>query len=180
MNGIRTVAPDPCKVTVPEYSLAAGTVPESVTVSVVAAPPASVKACWLNAMVTPETVLLAVPLTEQQAAETASVAELVPWLVMVIDLAIGNPPDFTYPNEMVDGSAVTEALTAAPASSLPAPIHSTSTASPNSSVVVSRAAAFTSADLICAGVYFGCACFTSAAAPAVIGVEKLVPAAAAE
>ena len=113
---------------------------------------------------------------EQQATETAAVTELDPWLVMVIDLAIGNAPDFKYPNEMVDGSAVTEALTAAPASSLPAPIHWTSTASPNSSVVVSCAAPFTRADLICAGVKFGCACLTSAAAPAVKGVEKLVPA----
>ena len=90
-------------------------------------------------------------------------------------MAIGNAPDFKYPNEMVDGSAVTEAFTAAPASSLPAPIHWTSTESPNSSVVVSCAAAFTRADLICAGVRVLCCCLTRAAAPATIAAAKLVP-----
>ena len=36
-------------------------------------------------------------------------------------------------------------------------------------------AVFISADLICAAVSFGLFCFTSAATPAICGVEKLVP-----
>ncbi len=79
------------------------------------------------------------------------------------------------PNEMVAGSAVTVARVAAPASSMPAPIHSASTGLAESSVVTVWAEELTINDRTCVPRSPGCACIASAAAPAVSAAEKLVP-----
>src|SRR5690242_11981267 len=86
------------------------------------------------------------------------------------------------PYEIDGGIASIEALTAAPASSRPAPIHwvSISAGAPDwyprpSFIVTAGRAVFIRAALICAGLHSGCRCFTSAAAPATIGAAKLVP-----
>src|SRR5579885_1092490 len=72
------------------------------------------------------------------------------------------------------GDAVTSVFNAAAMSSRPLPAESMLALAPWA-VETIFAAVFTSADLICAGVKPGFACFTRAAAPATIGVEKLVP-----
>ncbi len=77
------------------------------------------------------------------------------------------------PNETVAGSTVEVVFTAAPASSFPAPAAVTLAFAPLSKTWFD--AVFTSADLICAGVNFGCACLTKAAAPATSPAAKLVP-----
>src|SRR5712671_3837070 len=79
----------------------------------------------------------------------------------------------TSPNETVAGSTVADVFTAAPASNFPAPGAVMPAFAPLSKTWLD--AVFTSADLICAGVNFGCACFTSAAAPATRPAAKLVP-----
>src|SRR5438552_9962015 len=169
MYGKRKATPDACTVMAPLYWPGPGTVPERVTLTAPDAPGASVRLDLSIATVAP--VEGFTPL----ASATARLTELVPLLVIEMALLIGSPPAFRKPNERVEGSAVTVALTAAPASKRPAPMDSTSTASPKVSVAVSCAAELTKADLICEGVKSGCACFTSAAAPATRGAEKLVP-----
>src|SRR5579863_531157 len=90
----------------------------------------------------------AVVLTEQQLTDAASVAELDPIFVSVIDLLTGSDAEVRMPNETVDGSAVMVPVTAEPALSRPAPIHCVSTGSPKSSVNTTPCAAeFTSNDL---------------------------------
>src|SRR5437870_2654344 len=124
MYGKRKATPEACTVMAPLYWPGAGTVPERVTLTAPDAPGASVRLDLSTATVAPVAGL------PPAASANASVTELVPLLVIVMVLLTGSPPAFRKPNEMVDGSAVTVALTAAPASSRPAPIDSTSTGSP--------------------------------------------------
>ncbi len=74
---------------------------------------------------------------------------------------------------IVAGSRMAAAFSASAALSCPAPIALTLAGAPPS--VTFPFAVFTTADLSCAGVKFGCCCFTSATAPATIGTAKLVP-----
>src|SRR5438105_9963765 len=112
---------------------------------VVAAPGASVSVGLSTATEAPATCVLGTTATD-------TVAVLVPLLVTVRVLLIGSDPVRIYPNEIVAGSTTSVDATAAPASSLPAPSHCTSTGVPWSSVFTSCAAEFTSADLICAAL----------------------------
>src|SRR5450631_3952055 len=135
----------------------------------------------------PAARLILVGLTETEAVDdgtvrsgatlAANVTALLPLLVKVMVCESGK--EDTTPNETVVGLAKTVVLIAAPVSSSPEPIHSTFTGSPKSSVVTTPCLVeFTSADLICAAVHLGFFCLSKAAAPAVIGEEKLVPSAA--
>jgi hypothetical protein len=84
MKGIRATTEDPCcSAIVPEYSPAAGTVPESVTVRVAAAPAASVLLERLAVTAAPER-LPGSAFTEQHTTDAESVAALDPILVRVI------------------------------------------------------------------------------------------------
>ena len=116
----------------------------------------------------------------QHETEAASVTADEPMFVSVTVFVIGNVALFRIPKEIVAGSTVIVHAIAAPASSCPLPIHSASTGSSESSVVTAWLAIFTISDLICVPgrASPGCICFTSAAAPAVRGVAKLVPSAA--
>src|ERR1019366_7499371 len=90
-NGIETTL-EPCwRLTVPECSLAAGTLPVSETLSVDEAPGASeILDCPRTTCVAAS--LLFVPFTKQQFADAESVAALLPILVRVIVLLIGKTP----------------------------------------------------------------------------------------
>ena len=138
MNGMRSVVLEFDSTTLPEYSLAAGFDPESVTVKVAVAPAARVTLVGLTATV--ESLPPGEPFTEQHDTEALSDTDADPMLVRVMVLEIGSVAEFRMPNEMVEGTAVTVAFMAALASRPPAPIHSTSTGSSKSSVVVSCAA----------------------------------------
>src|ERR1035441_3438721 len=77
------------------------------------------------------------------------------------------------PNASVGGFMAICDDTAACTFSLPAPADRIR-AGPASSCKLPDAV-FTTADLSCAGLYPGCACLTSATAPATIAAEKLLP-----
>src|SRR5262245_1558183 len=129
-----------------------GSEPESVTATVPVAPAASVMLFLSTVGFTPA-LRLAVPDWVPGATATASVTELPPRFVMESCLLSPDGAEDKTPKPSVGGLTTTGVLTAAPASSLPAPIHSTSTIVPESSVVTSCLAVFTSALLICAGVH---------------------------
>src|SRR5690349_502238 len=169
--GMRSVLPPPCTVIAPEYTPAAGVEPESVAVITVEAP-------------APRIALGGVIFTEAAPVDPVDVnvrfAPLVPEFLIVIWRAMDKVVlAFTEPNEIVAGSAVSVAATAASAASSPPPIQRVSTVSPESSCVTVAEAVFTTADFTCAAVNPGCFCLTSAAAPDTIGVAKLVPSAMA-
>src|SRR5215469_15737907 len=148
MNGIRMVVLVFCSTTLPEYSPAAGALPESVKVIVAVWPAAIVTLDLSSASVALVGFAFGEAFIEQHDTEALSVIDPDEMFVRVICLAIGSEAEFRIPKETVDGSAVTFAADAAPASMRPAPIHSISTASPKSSTVVSWAVEFTSSDLI--------------------------------
>src|SRR5579871_5964585 len=82
---MRTVAPPPVRVTKPEYSLAAGTFPPTVTVSVVEAPAAR--------LAVPRVALTVVPATAEFCVTFAlRVTDAVPLLVTVMDSGEGSGP----------------------------------------------------------------------------------------
>src|SRR5580698_2525833 len=145
MYGMRTRTPLACKVTNPEYSPAAGRPPVRVRVSVAAAPAASDRLDGVGVKDTLAEVVLCV-------MATAKFRGLVPLLVTVTVLVAGSPAACRNPKESEDGSAVTVALDAAPASSNPAPVATTSTGLSRSSMVTLEPAELTSADLSCAPV----------------------------
>jgi len=185
IQGTCNETPEPVMATEPEYSPGGGNAPNSDTVTVVDCPAAIVT-------VGEETVGARPP----RALVTASVrfTEALPLLAMASLLETGAASESCTPKDNDERYRVSEVFsvtatvtlvaTAAAVSRRPAPNHRTSAGvggAPDSAVVSSVrivcAAVFTSADLICAGVNPGCACFTSAAAPATMGAEKLVPSA---
>ena len=133
MNGIRSVVAEPVRITAPEYSPAAGSGPEKVTVRVAVPPAASVELDKLGMILveprfTPVVTVPSPESTEQQLTLAASVTEPEPIFVRVISIGAG--AELTMPKEAEEGTAVTFAVMAAPASSRPAPIHSASTGAP--------------------------------------------------
>src|ERR1700687_3539366 len=126
---MRSEFPPPCPVTTPEYIPAAGADPESVTVTAVEAPAARIKLDGL-------TVTDAPPLDPAgvTASERFTLAEPEFWMVSC--RVAGNAAAVLMePKEIVAGSEVTLAATAASAASMPAPSQRTSTKSPESSCV---------------------------------------------
>src|SRR5215813_714284 len=117
----------------PLYAPAAGTLPGSETVTVVAAPAASVT-LLLSTVGTGPVLRLPVEDAVPAATEMLNVTEAEPRLVTVNCCGAGVAPEVSRPKLTVDGLTATEVLTAAPASSLPAPSHSASTRLPESSV----------------------------------------------
>src|ERR1039458_4057549 len=95
MYGIRmfTAGVELFSVMAPLYSPATGTAPNRVTTNVVLAPAASVMLGWFTDTVVPAAVT-------PGATATASVTELVPMLVTVTEMGLGNAtPDFKKPKE---------------------------------------------------------------------------------
>src|ERR1039458_7365784 len=91
MNGILRVVLEFCNTTLPEYSLAAGFDPESVTVKFAVAPAASVALAGLTATVAPESAP-AEPFTEQHDTDALSVTDAAEMFVRVMVFEIGTCP----------------------------------------------------------------------------------------
>src|SRR6266850_2867660 len=151
----------------PSYSPAAGRVPLSVAVAKSDWPGVSVRLVLSRAT----WALVSGSRCERERARVT--VELPPLVIWRRWLAGRELDELRMPNETVAGFTVTLVDRAAPASSNPPPTAVTR-AAPDSSVSC-WLAVFTMADLISSGPKPGCFCFTSAAAPATMGVEKLVP-----
>ena len=116
--------------------------------------------------------------TRGAGAEAVKFTVVVPLFVTCTATAFGGFAVESAPKNTVGGEKVTVLFTAAATSSFPDPCAPTGASFPLS-VSTFATVVLTRADLICTGFQPGCFCFTSAAAPAVIGLEKLVPEAAA-
>ena len=105
---------------------------------------------------------------------TVKLSEAAPRLVTLRFTAPGATPCGSVPKLTETGETVSADASAAEALRRPLPEESTVMGFPFAEVTTFEAV-LTSADLICAGVNAGLACFRSAAAPATSGEEKLVP-----
>src|ERR1700730_16173095 len=128
---MRSEFPPPCTVITPEYTPGAGADPARVTVTTVAAPAARMKLGGVT--VTDAPLLIPAGVTPNARLTLAA-----PEFLMVSCRVIGRAaPALTEPemkpNEIVAGSEVTLAATAASAASMPAPSQRTSATSPESS-----------------------------------------------